>query len=167
MEEPATVAALLRPLLGRRLLAVTEARSCPDGGPLAGIEGLVHFWLHFEGSPPVMAHGCGERLDLEFEAPYPSYDMQEYGSTVVGPVDPADLLGSVIGQHLVDVGLLQGYVEWPAVGGVLLRFEGSDLVIASLADEWFLTREPIPERVQPYLRFKGWLSGADTAVGSQ
>lgn len=146
---------------------MTEARSWVDDGPVTGTEGLVHFWLHFEGQSPVMAHGCGERLDLAVEEPYPSYDMQEFGSTVVGPVQPSDLLGGVIGQRLINVGLIQGYCNPPDVGAVVLRFDQSDLVIASLWDEWFLTQGPIPDKLQQYLSFKGWLGTINTTAESQ
>lgn len=163
---PATVSALLRPLLGRRLLAVTEARYWLDGRPVAGTDGLLHFWLHFEGMPAVMAHGCGDLLKFTEEEPYTSYDMQEAGRTVVGPAQPVDLLGEVIGQHLVDVGLIRGYSTIPAVGGTLLRFEQTELLVATLADEWICQPGPVPDRLRQYLSFSGWLSTtAPTAEG--
>ncbi|GAB2930247.1 hypothetical protein GCM10027280_17310 [Micromonospora polyrhachis] len=158
MSDPVTVAALLRPLLGRRLLAATEARHWFDERPVTGISGLLHFWLHFEGMPAIMAHGCGELLMLTEEEPYPSYDMQEHGQTVVGPVHPTDLLGEVAGQRLVDVGLIQGHSTIPTVGGVLLHFERTELLIATLADEWVCQPGPIPDQLRQYLSFIGWLS---------
>ncbi|GAB3155107.1 hypothetical protein GCM10027290_50800 [Micromonospora sonneratiae] len=158
MSDPVTTAALLRPLPGRRLLAVTEARHWFDERPVPGIPGLLHFWLHFEGAPAIMAHGCGELLMLTEEEPYPSYDMQEYGRTVVGPVHPTDLLGEVVGQCLVDVGLIQGYSTLPTVGGVLFRFERTELLVATLADEWICQPGPIPDELRPYLSLIGWLN---------
>ncbi|MET7668352.1 hypothetical protein [Micromonospora luteifusca] len=80
MPDPVTDAALLRPILGRRLLAVTEARYWFDDKPVMGTDGLLHFWMHFEGAPAIMAHGCGELLKLTEEKLYSSYDMQEHGS---------------------------------------------------------------------------------------
>ncbi|WP_225852079.1 hypothetical protein OG989_10275 [Micromonospora sp. NBC_01740] len=166
MPDPVTVAAPLRPLLGRRLLAVTEARHWFDDKPATGTDGLLHFWLHFEGAPAIMAHGCGELLKLTEEDPYSSYDMQEYGRTAVGPVQLTDLLGEVIGQHLVDVGLLQGYSTIPAVGGLLLRFDRTELLVATLADEWVCQPGPIPDELRQYLSLIGWLnSSAPTAEG--
>ncbi|WP_231933484.1 hypothetical protein [Micromonospora coxensis] len=79
MSDPMTVGALLRPLLGRRLLAVTEARHWFGEQPVTGIDALLHLWLHFEKAPAIMAHGCGELLKLTEEEPYSSYDMQEGG----------------------------------------------------------------------------------------
>ncbi|MEU6072952.1 hypothetical protein [Micromonospora sp. NPDC047074] len=134
---------------------------------MAGTAGLLVFWLHFEGAPVIMAHGCGELLKLTEEMPYSSYDMQECGRTVVGPVQPADLLGEVVGQRLVDVGLIQGYSTVPAVGGLLLRFDRTELLVATLADEWVCQPGPIPDGLRQYLSIIGWLSSpAPTAEGS-
>ncbi|MBM7494083.1 hypothetical protein JOD64_005305 [Micromonospora luteifusca] len=158
MPDPVTDAALLRPLLGRRLLAVTEARYWFDDKPVMGTDGLLHFWLHFEGAPAIMAHGCGELLKLTEEKLYSSYDMQEYGRTVVGPAQPTDLLGEVVGQRLVDVGLIQGYSTVPALGGLLLRFDRTELLVASLADEWVCQPGPIPDELRQYLSLISWLN---------
>ncbi|MEU1607192.1 hypothetical protein [Micromonospora matsumotoense] len=80
---------------------MTEARHWYDERPVAGNCGLLQFWLHFEGMPAIMAHGCGDLLKLTDEEPYSSYDMQEHGRTVVGPVQPTDVLGEVVGQGLL------------------------------------------------------------------
>ncbi|MGC4859582.1 hypothetical protein [Micromonospora sp. DT68] len=166
MPDAETVAVLLRPLLGRRLRAVTEARHWYDEGPVTGTAGLLHFWLHFEGMPAIMAHGCGDLLKLTEEEPYSSYDMQEYGRTVVGPVQPTDVLGEVVGQCLVDVGLVQGYGTVPAVGGTMLCFERAELLVATLADEWICQPGRIPERLRQYLSVSGWVGApGPTAEG--
>ncbi|MFG2099323.1 hypothetical protein ACGFJ5_01850 [Micromonospora echinaurantiaca] len=167
MPDPVAIAALLRPLLGRRLLAVTEARHWYDERPVTGTTGLLHFWLHFEGVPAIMAHGCGDLLKLTEEEPYSSYDMQENGRTVVGPVQPTDLLNEVVGQCLVDVGLAQGYSTIPAVGGILLRFERNELLVATLADEWICQPGLIPAELRQYLSLIGWLSSPAPAAEGQ
>jgi hypothetical protein len=167
VSDPVAIAALLRPLLGRRLLAVTEARHRYDERPVTGTAGLLHFWLHFEGVPAIMAHGCGELLKLTEEEPYSSYDMQEYGRTVVGPVQPTDLLNEVVGQCLVDVGLVQGYSTISAVGGILLRFERTELLVATLADEWICQSGLIPDELRQYLSLIGWLSSPAPAAEGQ
>ncbi len=146
---------------------MTEARYWYDEGPVAGTAGLLHFWLHFEGTPAIMAHGCGNLLKLTQEEPYSSYDMQEYGRTVVGPVQPAELLNEVVGQCLVDVGLVQGYSTVPAVGGILLRFKRDELLVATLADEWICQPGLIPAELREYLSLIGWLSSAAPAAEGQ
>ncbi|SCG38282.1 hypothetical protein GA0070614_0498 [Micromonospora coxensis] len=85
---------------------------------------------------------------------------------MVGPVQPTDLLGDVVGQCLVDIGLIQGYSTIPAVGGLQLRFERTELLVATLADEWVCQQGPIPDGLRQYLSFIGWLSSpAPTAEG--
>lgn len=133
---------------------------------MTGTAGLLHFWLHFEGMPAIMAHGCGDLLKLTEEEPYSSYDMQEYGRTVVGPVQPTDVLGEVVGQCLVDVGLVQGCGTVPAVGGTMLCFERAELLVATLADEWICQPGRIPERLRQYLSVSGWVGApGPTAEG--
>jgi hypothetical protein len=152
---------VIRGLLGRRLAAVTEARSWFAGERGGDPESLVHFWLHFDGAPPLMAHACGEHLLLEFSEPYPGYDMQQYGETRVGPARPPDLLAEWVGQKLLDAAPIQGFGTEPGAGGAQLRFELGDLVVASLADEWMLTRGSIPADLRPYLTPGEWISGGD------
>ncbi|MET7397564.1 hypothetical protein ABZS66_29170 [Dactylosporangium sp. NPDC005572] len=160
MEQPPTVIGLLRRLVGRRLVGVTEARYWYEGRRDGDAASLLHCWLHFAGLPPVMAHGCGEHLLLEFAEPYASYDMQEYGETRVGPAQPPDLLAAYAGQLLRNVAPIQGYTSEPSVGGVRLRFERADLVVASFADEWLLTPGPVPRELAAYLTVGDWLAGA-------
>ncbi|GAB3816556.1 hypothetical protein GCM10027605_65790 [Micromonospora zhanjiangensis] len=149
------------------MLAVTEARYWYDDRPETGNSGLIHFWLHFEEMPAIMAHGCGDLLKLTEEEPYPSYDMQEEGRTVVGPVQPTDPLGEVVGQCLVDVGLVQGYSMVPAVGGIVLRFERSELLVAILADEWVCQPGSIPERLRQHLSLSGWVGTPSSTAERQ
>jgi hypothetical protein len=160
VSDRAATAVLLRDLLGRRLLAVTEARCWFEGRRDDDLTGLVHFWLHFQDRPPLMAHGTGEHLFLEFEEPYASYDMQEAGETRVGPMQAPDLLTAFVGQRLLDAALIQGYSLEPSVGGVRLRFERDVLVVASLADEWVLSTGSIPAELGPYLHAGPWLGSA-------
>jgi len=148
-------------LVGRRLLAVTEARYWYEGRRDEGAASLLHFWLHFEDMPALMAHGCGEHLSLEFVDPYPSYDMQECGETRVGPAQKPDLLASLVGQQLLDAALIQGHTTEPSVGGVRLRFEHDDLVVASLGDEWVIRRGPVPTDLRQYLTVRPWLGCAE------
>jgi hypothetical protein len=145
-------------LLGRRLAAVTEARSWFAGKRGSDADSLIHFWLHFDGAPPLMAHACGEHLLLEFKEPYADYDMQEYGETRVAPAKPPDLLAEWVGQKLLDAAPIQGHGTEPGAGGVQLRFEHGDLVVASLADEWVLTRGAIPAEHRSYLTMGEWIA---------
>ena len=113
---------------GRQVTGVTEARHWYEGrrdpGPL-------HFWLHFAGLPtPLMAHSSGDQVLLRFEQPYAAYDMGKYGSTRVEPARAPDVLSVLPGRRLLDAAL---------VGGVRLRFDSGELVIASVADDWVLT----------------------------
>jgi hypothetical protein len=153
----AAAAVLVRDLLGRRLLAVTEARYWYEGKRDDDAASLIHIWLHFQDRPPLMAHGCGEHLLLEFEEPYASYDMQEAGETRVGPAQAPDLLAGFVGQRLLDASLIRGYTSEPSVGGLRLRFEREVLVVASLADEWVLSTGSIPAKLRSYLHASPWL----------
>ncbi|MFI7661183.1 hypothetical protein ACIBTW_20125 [Micromonospora parva] len=157
MNDPVAAAELVRDLIGRRLLAVTEARYWYEGQRSDDAASLLDFWLHFEGKPALMAHGCGEHLRLELVGPYPSYKMQECGETQVGPSREPDLLASFAGQRLLDASLIRGYTTEPSVGGLRLRFEHDDLVVASLGDEWVLRRGPVPTDLRRYLAVGSWL----------
>src|SRR5258705_8770228 len=46
-------------------------------------------------------------------------------------------------RRLLNAALIQGYTSDPSVGGVLLRFDDFDQVVASLADEWLLAQGAI------------------------
>ncbi|WP_238015602.1 hypothetical protein KZZ52_55575 [Dactylosporangium sp. AC04546] len=157
MEQRRATVELLRRVIGRRLDAVTEARHWYAGRRDGDAESLVHFWLHFEGVPPVMAHSTGEHLLLEFAEPYASYDMREYGETRVEPAQPPDVLAAYKGQLLLNVAPIQGYSSEPSAGGVQLRFEHEDLVVVSLGDEWLLTQGPVPAQFAAYLTVGDWL----------
>lgn len=161
MNDPGAAAELLRDLIGQRLLAVTEARFWFEGQRDDDAASLLDFWLHFEGKPTLMAHGCGEDLSLEFVGPYPSYEMQKCGETRVGPAQEPDLLASFIGQRLLDASVIHGYTTQLSVGGLRLRFEYHDLVVASLGDEWVLGRGAIPSDLVRYLTVGPWLCGTE------
>ncbi|MEV0127381.1 hypothetical protein AB0H83_02785 [Dactylosporangium sp. NPDC050688] len=157
MEQRQVTVEVLRRVIGRRLVAVTEARHWYRGRRDGDAESLLHLWLHFADVPPVKAHGCGEDLLLEFAEPYASYDMQEYGKTRVGPAQHPDLLAAYVGQLLLNVAPIQGYSLEPSVAGVRLRFEREDLVVASLSDEWLLVKDQVPEQLAAYLTVGSWL----------
>jgi hypothetical protein len=159
VDDPVATAALVRDLLERQLLGVTEARHWYEGKRDDGAASLIHFWLHFQGKSPLMAHGTGEHLLLEFREPYASYDMLEHGEMRVGPAQAPDLLAMFVGQRLLDAALIQGYASEPSVGGLRLRFEREVLVVASLADEWVLSTGSIPTKLRPYLHAVPWLGG--------
>ncbi|WP_238323900.1 hypothetical protein [Salinispora pacifica] len=97
---------LIEQVIGRNLVAVTEARHWHEGQRDGDVESLVHFWLHFQGVPPLMAHGSGELLGLEFSEPYASYDMGEHGETRVGLAQWPDMLGLLPGHRLLDAALI-------------------------------------------------------------
>lgn len=124
-------------------------------------ESLLHFWLHFEGNPPLMMHGVGEHLSLSFSEPYGSYDMEDQGETRIGPPAAPDVLADLPGRRLLNAALIQGYTPMPSVGGVLMRFERLDLVVASLGDEWVLAQGAIPPSLTSYLRLGDWVSQAN------
>ncbi|WP_089006665.1 hypothetical protein [Micromonospora viridifaciens] len=157
MNDPVVAAELVRDLIGRRLLAVSEARYWYEGQRDDDAASLLDFWLHFEGKPALMAHGCGEHLSLELVDPYPSYEMQECGETKVGPAREPDLLASFVGQRLLDASLIHGYTTEPSVGGLRLRFEHGDLVVASLGDEWVLRPGTVSTDLRQYLTVGPWL----------
>ncbi|MGS2620165.1 hypothetical protein ACVCAH_37760 [Micromonospora sp. LZ34] len=146
MDDPSATAELLRRVVRWNLEAVTEARYRHKGVRDGDAESLLHFWLHFEGNPPLMVHGLGERLSLSFSEPYESYDMEDQGETRVGPAAAPDVLATLPGQRLLDAALIHGYPPMPSVGGVLMRFERLDLIVASLGDEWVLTQAPSRRR---------------------
>jgi hypothetical protein len=121
------------------------------------VDSLVHFWLHFDGAPPLMAHGCGEDLRLSSTELYAGYDMQEYGEVRVASAEPPDLLAEWVGRRLLDAAIIQGYGS--PVGGVRLRFEHGDLVVATLGDEWVLARDRIAPECAAYLTVGEWMVG--------
>ncbi|MGN9915848.1 hypothetical protein [Micromonospora palomenae] len=161
MNDPVARAELVRGLIGRTLLAVNEARYWYEGQRDDDAASLLDFWLHFEGKPALMAHGCGEHLSLELVDPCPCHEMQDCGETRVGPAREPDLLAAFVGQRLLDASLIHGYTTEPSVGGLRLRFEHDDLVVASLGDEWVLRRGPVPTDLLQYLTVGPWLNTED------
>ena len=151
LADPAATAELLRRVVGQNLEAVTEARYWREGVRDGDAESLLHFWLHFEGNPPLMVHGVGEHLSLSFSEPYESYDMEDQGETRVGPATAPDALASLPGQRLLDAALIQRHTPMPSVGGVLMRCERLDFVVASVGDEWVLTQGAIPPVLRSHL----------------
>ncbi|MEU7807289.1 MULTISPECIES: hypothetical protein [unclassified Micromonospora] len=128
--------AVLRQVIGRNLVAVTEARHWSGGRRSGDAESLLHFWLHFQGVPVLMAHGSGELLRLQFAEPYAAYDMGEFGETRVGPAQRPDLLALLPGHRLLNAAPIHGGTTQPE--GLLLRFDHCSLLVASLGDEWLL-----------------------------
>lgn len=157
MSDRAETAELLHQIIGREVVAVTEARYWYEGKREGDAESLLHFWLHFQGNPPLMAHHSGEHLSFEFGEPYAAYDMGEYGEARVGPALAPDLLAFLPGQRLLNAALIQGYTTGPSVGGVLLRFDHGDLVVASVGDEWVLKQGLVPPELDTYLTVGDWL----------
>ncbi|MBX6751378.1 MAG: hypothetical protein IRY85_17225 [Micromonosporaceae bacterium] len=149
-------------MIGRDLVAVTEARHWHDGQRRGDAESLLHFWLHFQGSAALMLHGCGDLLVLEFSEPYASYDMGEYGETRVGPAQPPDLLAQMPGHRLLDAALLWVTAMPSVVSGVLLRFDHCDLVAATVGDEWVLRQGAKLPELTGHLTAGSWLSGRST-----
>jgi hypothetical protein len=141
---------ILLQLLGRTLVAVTEARHWRDGNRGDGDQALIDFWFYFEGRPAV--HVCGDdsgsRLLLSFDEPYPSYELGQYGEFRVEPVRPGDVLAGYIGHRLVDAALLGDRA------GVLLRFDDRDLAVMDEDDDFVLTTDGPPGGlpVGPWLR---------------
>lgn len=123
-----------RALVGRLLSGVTEARHWHDGERGGDVESLLHFWLHFEETPALMAQGKGDALTLDFSEPYTSYDMQEYGEVRVGPAAEPDLLAALPGRRLLDVSV--------TASTAVFRFEGLDFEVSSVGDGWVLACRP-------------------------
>ncbi|MGV9804583.1 hypothetical protein [Micromonospora chersina] len=163
MTDPAATAELLRRVVGRNLEAVTEARYWHEGVRDGDAESLLHFWLHFEGNPPLMVHGVGEQLSLSLCQPYESYDMKDQGETRVGPAAAPDALASLPGQRLLTAALIQRHSLMPSVCGLLMRCERLDFVIASVGDEWVLSRDAIPPALSSPLVVGDWVSQAAIA----
>ncbi|WP_225853444.1 hypothetical protein [Micromonospora sp. AMSO1212t] len=111
--------AVLRQVIGRNLVAVTEARHWSGGRRSGDEESLLHFWLHFQGVPAVMANESGDLLRLQFAEPYAAYDMGEFGETRVGPAQRPDLLALLPGHRLLNAAPIDGGTTQPA--GLLLR----------------------------------------------
>jgi hypothetical protein len=152
-------AGLLRLMVGRRLLAITEARHSYQGRRDSDASSLVHFWMHFEGSPALMAHGVGDQLTLRLEEPYASYGQQEDSATAVAPAQEPDRLASAVGQQLRNAAPIYAFSSF--FSGALLRFERNDLLVACFADEWLLTAGAIPAELSNQLTVGDWFACAD------
>jgi hypothetical protein len=147
-------------VLGRRLLAVTEARHWYDGKRDTDPRSLLQFWLHFESTATLMMHGHGDQLLLAVEQPYASYDMQQSGHTVVAPAQEPDLLASVVGQQLLNAAVAYSTHAPAVVAGIRLRFEQHEIFIATLADEWILATCPMPDDLHAHFTIGDWLNNA-------
>jgi len=141
--DPQMVASWLKSMLGRRLDAVTEARHWYGGRRAPDAESLLHAWLVFEHAVLVGLSGHGDHIRLAKDDPYPSYDMEEYGQTRVGPAQPPDVLAEFIGARLADGAVIIGHDGDAVCAGLVLRFDTGDLVIGQVGDEWVLvSRDP-------------------------
>lgn len=153
--DPAMVTSWLTIVRGRRLTAVTEARHWYNGRREPDAMSLLHAWLYFENADAVQLHSHGDQLLLAKADPYPSYDMDEYGQTRVGPAQRRDQLSTFVGSRLTDAAVILGHDGPTACAGLLLRFDTADLIIGSLGDEWVFTASPEPAvpgwAVQPFL----------------
>ncbi|WP_327042823.1 hypothetical protein OG400_12440 [Micromonospora ureilytica] len=144
------VASWLGSMVGRRLEAVTEARYWCEGRREPDAESLLHAWLFFESAMPVGLHGRGDQLLLAKENPYRSYNTDEYAETRVGPARRPDVLSGFIGARLTDAAVIVGHAVDEVCAGLVLRFEGGDLVIGTLGDEWVLAVGPVPAAAAQY-----------------
>lgn len=136
---------------------MTEARHWHEGRRESDAESLLHAWLFFEHAVPIGLHGRGDQLLLAKEDPYPSYGMDEYGETRVGPAQLPDVLFGFVGDRLTDGAVIFGHDGDQVCAGLVLRFEGRDLVIGTLGDEWVLAVGSVPPAaarswaVQPFV----------------
>ncbi len=138
--------ALLRARLGLALELVTEEWHWYQGRRSA----LLRFWLHFRRAPALGLHGVGDLLHLEESVPSKSYEMGEYGEGRVGPAQAPSLLARCVGSCLDDAILIRESSAEPSVGGVILRFDTGDLVVASWADEWVIAPDDLPPDAAPH-----------------
>ncbi|GAA1842981.1 hypothetical protein [Asanoa iriomotensis] len=148
--DPEMVASWLTNMVDRRLEAVTEARHWHEGRRGPDAESLLHAWLFFERAGPVGLHGRGDQLLLAKENPYRSYGADEYGETRVGPAQRPDVLSGFIGRRLTDAAVIVGQDGAGVCGGLMLRFENSDLVVGTLGDEWVLAVGSVPAAAAHY-----------------
>jgi hypothetical protein len=155
--DPEMVTSWLKETVGQRLGVVTEARYWHEGRREPDAKSLLHAWLYFEHAVPIGLHGRGDQLLLAKEDPYPSYSMDEYGETRVGPAQPSDVLNGFIGARLTDGAVIFGPDGDQVCAGLVLRFESRDLVVGTLGDEWVLAVGSVPSAaarswaVQPFV----------------
>ncbi len=152
-------------MVGRDIVAVTEARHWYDDTRGGDEESLIHFWLHSRGNAPLEVHGRGDDIFLEFSEPYAGYDMGEFGQTRVEPAAAPDLLAHLPGHRLLDAALIYNKMAVASVSGILLRFDHDDLAIASVGDEWVLRRKTIAPEFAPYLTTGDWLRQSPGTAG--
>jgi hypothetical protein len=89
--------------------------------------------------------------------------MQEYGRTVVGPAQPQTRSATWLGNATSTWAWSRDTA--PFVGGTLLRFERTELLVATLADEWICQPCLIPDELRQYLSLIGWLSSPGQPTG--
>jgi hypothetical protein len=143
------VHSILATLRGRQLEKVIEARYWHEGQRDGDPESLIHVWLYFASCPPLMLSSLGEHVGLANVRPYPSYSMDEYGETSVGPAAPPDLLSSFVGANLDGASALHWDVSPDECSAMVFRFDTGQLVIGSLADEWVISQQ-VPGYAETY-----------------
>jgi hypothetical protein len=156
--EPEMVADWLRDRIGLRLVGVTEARHWYRGARDPDTEvGLVHAWLHFENGPPIQLHGVGDHFELSLADPYAGYDMQEAGEVRVAAAAVPDPLAGMIGRRLTDAAVALGPFGRAICAGLLLRLDGTDVVIGTLGDEWVIRGGPPSVQLPPCWIPQPWI----------
>jgi hypothetical protein len=119
--------------------------------------GLVHAWLHFENGPPIQLHGVGDHFELSLADPYAGYDMQEAGEVRVAAAAVPDPLAGMIGRRLTDAAVALGPFGRAICAGLLLRLDGTDVVIGTLGDEWVIRGGPPSVQLPPCWIPQPWI----------
>ena len=87
--------------------------------------------------------------------------MKDQGETRVGPAAAPDALASLLGQRLLTAALIQRHSLTPSVCRLLMRCERLDFVIASVGDEWVLSRGAIPPALSSPFVVGDWVGQAN------
>ena len=149
---------ILAQLCGSILSGVTEARHWRGGVRDDSDGGLIDLWLHFDAHPALhlTGHPDGTGSLVEYDEPYESYEMGQYGEFRVEPVRPNGLLAGVLGHRLVGAALIASTGEGPQTG-MCLRFDHRDLVIAQWNDDFVLALDAVPVGLADLLTVGPWL----------
>ncbi|MEU1393901.1 MULTISPECIES: hypothetical protein [unclassified Nonomuraea] len=136
-------------LVSRRLLQVTVSLHTHPSDDQAS---LVHMWLHLSDLGPVRFHTAPDAsLELAFDQPHNSYDMDEYGQVIVGPAAENFLMSRFIGQSIRAVHrIIDHRIETEI--GLRLELDHGEVRILNLGDELVITDTALPDALEAALR---------------
>lgn len=149
------IADVLRSLLGHRVSGVDTTPHQPTRGERLAFPDMQDMRISFENAPTVTACGCAEEFSL-----LPA--MADEDPTAASPEGADESLtlamSEIVGQQLTDAATIR-HRFLPHVLGVVLRFNDSDLFIATVDGQWTIQPGATPPaQLMNEVHVNAWLT---------